>query len=110
MKEMLEQLVGAVLQRQEVGAFTRSDNLQILAYPWGRGVIIGMGLPPDRAHHSQIRAVLRKRAENLQRFGSWLPTLLSDGRWGVLAKVPEISEGAAIIPDDLLMAAEELLS
>lgn len=108
MENTITELAHACLQKQEVGVLTRSDGVVLLVYPLDQGAAIGVGTPPG--FERKLRSVLRKRTENLPRYGKWMPALFNDGSCFVITRVPDISAERAILEPDILAAAVELIS
>lgn len=82
------------------------DGMQLLAYPTPDGALVALGFERAAAHRVRAETVLRKRAEQLPRFGAWLPAMLHDGSWYVVRRVPD---GAALAVEQLQVARELLI-
>lgn len=108
MENTITELAHACLQKQEVGLLAGSNGVVLLVYPLDRGAAIGIGTPPG--FERKLRSVLRKRTENLPRYGKWTPALFNDGSCFVITRVPEISAERTVLEPDTLAAAIELIS
>jgi hypothetical protein len=108
MEDSLTELVHACIRQREAGVLGRSDGTVLLVSPLEQGVVVGIGTGPGLER--KLRSVLRKRTENLPRYGKWMPALFNDGSCFVIMRVPEITAGRAVIEPDILAAAVELIS
>ncbi|MEN3292515.1 MAG: hypothetical protein V7642_1768 [Burkholderiales bacterium] len=108
MEDTITQLAHACMQQQEVGMLTRSDGMVLLVYPLEEGAAIGIGTGPG--FERKLRSVLRKRTENLPRYGKWMPALFNDGNCFVITRVAEVRTGSTVLESDILAAAVELIS
>jgi len=106
MHETLAQLVNSAREQQVVATGTHPDGMEFLACPLDDAMLVGVGYSSNAAHWLRTRSVLRKRASNMARFGSWLPALLSDGSFKLTMRIPHDGK----ITREMLMAAEELLT
>jgi hypothetical protein len=106
MHDTLAQLVNSARERQAVATAVRPDGMEFLACPLDDDVLVGVGYGNNASHWLRTRSVLRKRASNLARFGSWLPALLSDGGFKLTMRIPRGGE----VTEEMLTAAEELLT
>lgn len=106
MHEILAKLVSSARDQQAVATATRPDGMEFLACPLDEAMLVGVGYSSNAAHWLRTRTVLRKRASDLARFGSWLPALLSDGSFKLTMRIP----GDGEVTKEMLMAAEELLT
>lgn len=110
LSQLVTQLVTAAREQQAVASSTVDSGMQLLAYPLEQGLLLALGFAPELAHRVEIKLLLQKRGDNLARFGTWLPTLLNDGGVYVVTRVSDVKDEAPVLPDDVLMAAEELLT
>lgn len=108
MEKAITELAHACLQRREVGMLTRSDGTVLLVYPLEQGAAIGVGTSPG--FERKLRSVLRKRTENLPRYGKWMPALFNDGSCFVITRVQEVPVESTVLDADVLAAAVELIS
>lgn len=108
MENAITELAHACLLKQEVGLLARNDGTVLLVYPLEQGAAIGIGTRPG--FERKLRSVLRKRTENLPRYGKWMPALFNDGSCFVITRIPEISAEHAVLESDILAAAVELIS
>lgn len=108
MEDAITQLARTCVQQQEVGTLTQSDGTVLLVYPLEQGAVLGIGTGPG--FERKLRSVLRKRTENLPRYGKWMPALFNDGSCFVITRVSEIRTGNAVLEPDILAAAVELIS
>ena len=108
MEEAITQLVNASIEQQEVGTLTYNDGTVLLACPLERGVAIGVGTGPG--FERKLRSILRKRTENLPRYGNWMPALFNDGSCFVIMRIPDIKTEGPVLESGILAAAVELIS
>lgn len=108
MENAITELAHACLRKQEVGLLARGDGTTLLVYPLEQGAAIGIGTRPG--FERKLRSVLRRRTENLPRYGKWMPALFNDGSCFVITRVPDVSDERAILDADVLAAAVELIS
>ena len=110
MEELLRQLVNAARTSEEVASSTLDSGMNLFAYPHQDGVVVGLGYRPDLAHLVRAESVLRTRANDIERFGAWLPALFNDGSWYVVRQVPQLAEHGPVLSEHELMTAQELLA
>lgn len=108
MENTITELAHACLQKQEVGLLARGDGVVLLVYPLERGAAIGIGTRPG--FERKLRSILRKRIENLPRYGKWMPALFNDGSCFVITRVPDVPADRVVLESDILAAAVELIS
>lgn len=108
MEDAITKLAHACLRQQEVGLLAREDGTVLMVYPLEQGAVIGVGTSPG--FERKLRSVLRKRTENLQRYGTWIPALFNDGSCFVITRVSEVPADSAVLEPDILAAAVELIS
>jgi hypothetical protein len=108
MDDALTNLALTALHQREVGVFMREDGRVLLAYPLDQGVAVGLGTGPG--YERRLRSILRKRAQNLQRFGKWLPVMFNDGSCFVMTRVADVRPLEAVCDSETLAAAEELIA
>lgn len=108
MEDSLTELAHACMRQQEVGLLGRSDGTVLLVYPLEQGAAVGIGTGPG--FERKLRSVLRKRTENLPRYGKWMPAFFNDGSCFVITRVPEITTERPVLEPDILAAAVELIS
>jgi len=110
----MEQLLTTLVQRARGEGAVASQELpngrELLAYPHGNGVLVGLGFDRRRAQLVHLETVLRRRAEQPARYAAWLPALLADDSWYVFRRVHHIIAGTHILSPDELKLAEELLA
>lgn len=105
MDEELMWLAEESRSRQEIGMVKRDDGTVLFVYPAGDGAAVGVGTEPGCER--KLRALLRKRSENLPRYGAWLPALFGDGSCFVITRMRDAQAG---IDADSLAAARELIA
>lgn len=107
MEELLKTLLHEA-KMQRVVAMQRLDSgLHVLVYPLPIGVIVALGVAPDRA--LAPKEVLRRRSADLARYGAWLPAMFNDGSLYVMRRVTGQDDEASLT-DAALAVAEELLN
>lgn len=106
------ELVRKALRDRVVASQRLPDGCKVFAYPGPTGVLIGVGYDADLAQRVQPEALLRKRSADLQRFGTWLPALFTDGSCYVVRRLGwfDPASDEPIISDTELQLARELLS
>ena len=91
---------------------TLADGLTVFAYPVTAGALVGVGFDAGLARRIQPEVLLRKRAADMQRFGSWLPALFVDGSCYVIRRIrsfnPDRQDDVLSVAD--LQQARELMS
>jgi hypothetical protein len=112
MDQQLLQIIAIARQDGVVVSLNIADGMVLLAYPIEQAMLVGLGYNPDQAHVVDAESVLKKRRENSERFGAWLPAVFGDGSWFVVQRIvyPRHSENLRVISSDELIAAQELLS
>lgn len=114
MEEMLIRLAGMALRDQAVASQRTPDGEHLLVYPLEKKgeIIVAFGFENDLSHKVNSEGVLRRRSENMENFGRWLPTLFADGSWYLLQRVTNVDPDSTlpILTSDELKAAQELLS
>lgn len=87
------------------------EGMQMLVYPMETGLLVGLGYEGNESHRVIAEEVLRKRSANMERFGTWLPAMFSDGGVYIVKRVAHpADDGDAPLSQDDLSAAKELLS
>ena len=107
MEELLKTLLHEARMQQAVAMQRLDSGLHVLVYPLQNGVIVALGIPPDRP--LPPKEVLRKRSSDLARYGAWLPAMFNDGSLYVLRRVSGQDDEASLT-DAALAVAEELLN
>jgi hypothetical protein len=107
MEELLKTLLHQARMEQAVAMQRLDSGLHIFVYPLRDGVIIALGIAPDRP--LPARDLLRKRSSNLMRYGVWLPAMFNDGSLYVLRRVTGQDDEASLLTEATLTLAEELL-
>jgi hypothetical protein len=108
MKEILQTLIHEAILQKVVATQRLEDGLILLAYPLSDGVIVALGALAERI--PSPREVLRKRSEDLERYGHWLPAMFNDGSLYVLRRLRSDDDQASVLDDAALAIAEELLN
>jgi hypothetical protein len=110
LQELLVELLKRAHAEQSVALAATEDGVQLLAYPLDQGMLVGVGLEGQRAQFFDGAALLRTRAGDMERFGSWLPSQLKDGAWYVVKRLPAFDPYAPALDERDLDAAVELIS
>lgn len=111
MDEMLKELVETARREDAVASKALGNDLTLLVYPASEGMLVALGYSGEHAYRAPASEVVRKRSENLRRYGNWLPAMFADGGIYVAARADFSGTGAALtIAAADLAAAEELLS
>lgn len=112
MEETLVQLAQDARRERAVAIRKMDNGMQLLVYPLDDDVLVALGYERDLGHLVNTETVLRRRAESPSRYGPWLPAMFSDGSWYVVRRVAHGSAPAdvSILPEDELLAAQELLT
>jgi len=110
MNQLLAELWRTAQMEQVVAGHSLDNGLHLLVYPLDFGALVGLGFNRDTAHRVHPESVLRRRSHNMQRFGAWMPAMLSDGGWYVVRRVEGAADsvGDAFNADEL-GAAQELI-
>ena len=109
-QQLLVALVNKAVTEKSVAFTSRADGVQMLVYPLDHGILVGIGLEGERAQRVDAVYLLHKRADDMARFGSWLPARLKDGSWYVVKRVLAFDLNFPALDQSDLEAAEELLS
>ncbi|MDR9838882.1 hypothetical protein [Herbaspirillum huttiense] len=108
MKEILTTMIHDASLQKVVATRRREDGLVLFVYPLAEGVIVGMGGTREGA--ASARQILSRRAEDLERYGAWLPAMFTDGSLYVLQRLSSVHEQVPPLDDAALAIAEELLN
>lgn len=111
MEELVMELARTAFNERAVASRTLDNGMDLLVYPLDDGMIVGFGLPADMAEELEHEELLRRRSDDLARFGPWQPVLLRDGSCYVMRRLPGADPYSSIpvLSSDELFAAEELL-
>jgi hypothetical protein len=112
MEEILMQLVKTAQTEQAVASQPLTNGMEMLVYPLDSGMLIALGITGELAQEVRMEQVVRRRSEDLRRYGPWQPAVLADGSCYVARRVMHVNvdSGQPVLPLDDLMAAEELLT
>lgn len=112
MEQLLMELARTARLERAVATQPLDNGMQLLVYPLADGVLVGLGYERDLADRVRADDVLRKRSDNLERFGDWLPATLADGSWYVIRRLlhVDVDSDLPILSADEFAAAEELLT
>lgn len=108
MEELLARLANEARMQQAVAMATLGNGMHLFAYPLDEGMLVALGVGPEAMLENE--AVLRKRADDMIRFGAWLPAMFNDGSMYVLRRMVEHGDDMSSLTAEELSAAEELLS
>jgi hypothetical protein len=108
-QELLTELVHRAHVEQSVAFASVGNGVQLLVYPLEHRMLVGVGLEGERALQMDANRLLRKRAGDMARFGSWLPARMKDGSWYVFKRVPVHDLDVPVLDQSDLDKAEELL-
>lgn len=112
MEQLLIQLARRAHDDAVVAAHTLDNGMRVLVYPLGQGLIVGVGFGRDLAYRVHPESLLRRRSMHLSRFGTWLPTMFTDGSIYAVRRFDYFNPGSdvPVLTDDELMVAQELMS
>jgi hypothetical protein len=112
MEELATMLANTAQNEQAVASQKFTNGMKLLAYPLEGGMLIAFGFERDFAQTISVETVLRRRADNMERFGVWMPAMFRDGSWYVVRRVDgfNIGSDAFVLSDDDLVTAQELLA
>jgi len=112
---MQKQLINLILTARREGAVASQvvdSGMTLLAYPLDDGVLVGIGYDGSSGHVVDAELVLRRRGQQMARYGSWLPSMFVDGSYFLLSRLnasdPAQNAREAATLD--LAAARELLA
>jgi len=105
----LVQLAKAAQLHQSVANDTIDNGMHVFIYPTSEGNLICVGYPAHSGRSVRLVDVMRRRDQNLQRFGCWLPTLHNDGTLYLAKRFGVFSEDRPPMTEEELYGAEELL-
>ncbi|MGH8807031.1 MAG: hypothetical protein ACREX0_04030 [Noviherbaspirillum sp.] len=105
-------LIQAASTQHAVVAQELTNGMQLLVYPMDEGLMVGFGYESYAAHKARPEQMVRKRSEDMRRFGAWHPAMLADGGLYVVRRLRQLGtdRGTSPLSEDELLAAEELLS
>lgn len=107
-------IVAYKARTETVVAYAQAPNgLQLLAYPVETyGMIVSVGFEWDLPHLETVQQALKRRAEDMDRYGVWDPKALPDGSWYLVKYIPYINPHTEdpVLPEDDVKLALELLS
>ncbi|RJF97072.1 hypothetical protein D3870_21150 [Noviherbaspirillum cavernae] len=110
--EILANLCMIARIEQAVAKQQLDEGMQMLVYPMQRGMLVGLGFEGNEAHRVHAQEVVRKRSENIEQLGAWLPAMFSDEGMYIVRRfdhMPDVGESLPLSEEEL-MAAKELLS
>ena len=108
MEELLNVLASEARMQQAVAMNTLENGMHVFVYPLDSGMLVALGASPDTG--LQAAAVLKKRADDLPRFGAWLPAMFNDGSLYLLRRMTEHGDDMSSLSAEQWDAAGELLS
>lgn len=112
-KPLLEMMTTACSQETAV---TRrlEGKLELVVYPMQKkpGLVVGLGYGREDAHRVNMPDILRRRTQDVARFGPWLPAVFDDGSCFLVMRAEhgEPDEGLAESLVNEIHTAKELLS
>lgn len=108
----LMELASHALRERAVASQALENGLHLLVYPAESAILIALGYKADTVRRSVLSAVLHRRAEDLARFGQWMPALMADGAFYVVRRVRsyEPHDGLPLLSVGDMNDAEELIS
>jgi hypothetical protein len=112
MEELLMQLARTAQKEQAVASQTLDDGMQLLVYPMQDGMLVALGFSGELAQAVRMEQALRRRSEDMARYGVWHAAVFADGSCYVARRMMHVnidSDEPFLSADDL-MAAEELLA
>lgn len=112
LEELVIELAAKAQFEERVVIRKLSTGLQLLVYPLADNLLVALGFEAERGRQVRAEAVLRKRSQNLKRYGAWLPAQLLDGSWYVIRRLrkPRFPESGSVLSNDALTVAQELLA
>ena len=113
MNEPLLEMLRVAREQEQVVEYALENDMHMFVYPMaGQGFLVGVGCQPDQAHQARADVVLRRRADDISRYGRWLPALFADGSWYLMQRLHTDvleTDGSPLSLEEL-HAAKELLS
>jgi len=110
MNDLLMELVARAKLEQAVALATLGNGISLMVYPLADELLVGVGIEGRLSSRVDANLLLQKRGSNMSRFGAWMPALFQDGSWYVTQRVRVHNPKEAVLSDDDLLAAEELLT
>jgi hypothetical protein len=112
MEELLIELARAAQREQAVASHTLENGMEMLVYPLSEGVLVGLGFSGELAQEVRMENALRKRSEDMPRYGAWQAALFSNGSCYVARRLKKVNldSGEPILSADELTAGEELIT
>lgn len=104
---LLTQLTRDARMQRAVAGSKLDNGIQLFAYPLEQGVLIAIGIGAGRLEGESF---LQKRAQDMARFGAWLPAQFNDGSWYVLRRFVDMDDDACLLSEDEFLTAAELLA
>ncbi|QGZ42128.1 hypothetical protein IP92_05476 [Pseudoduganella flava] len=105
MEELLARLCRAAAHEGACAEALLENGLRLLAYPLEGRLLVVVGWPAASGRHVDGETLLRRRGEDIARYGAWLPAQFNDGGWYLVLR----AAGNEAPDADQLTAAEELL-
>ncbi|MFC5474020.1 hypothetical protein [Paraherbaspirillum soli] len=112
MQKQLSNLILTARSERAVASQLAANGMTLLAYPLDDGVLVGIGYDGKSGHVVDAELVLRRRGQQMARYGSWLPSMFVDGSYFLVSRL-DASDPAQNALDSAtldLAAAQELLA
>jgi hypothetical protein len=111
MEEILTQVARMAQKEQAVASQPLTNGMELLVYPLQNGMVVALGFTGELAQEVRTEQVVRKRSEDMRRYGAWQPAVFADGSIYVARRLAYVNiDAGPILSADELMAAEELLT
>lgn len=112
MENLVNDLARTAMSQKVAAVQELTNGMQLVAYPLESGVLVCLGYGGGAAHAVASAELLRRRSENLPRYGAWQPAMFSDGSLHVVRRIDDADPDgdAPLVPAEELKIAMELLA
>jgi hypothetical protein len=112
MEQLLMELARTAHNQRAVATRKLTNGLELMVYPADEGMIVGFGAGRELAQQIPMADLLRRRSQDLRRFGAWLPAVFTDGSLYIVKRVPDANPDAdaPMLSSEDLSTALELLA
>ncbi len=112
LEELLIEAAEKASSEKKVATRKTFSGMQLLVYPMDDSLLVALGFEAERGRQVRAEEVLRKRSQNMARYGSWLPAQLLDGGWYVVRRLntSHFPQGGLLLSNNELSFAQELLA
>jgi hypothetical protein len=111
MEEILSHVARTAQAEKAVASQPLTNGMELLVYPFEGGMLVALGFTGELARDVRMEQVVRKRSDDMRRYGAWQPAVFADGSCYVARRLGYVNlDAGPILSADELMCAEELLT